>query len=81
MNFTDIVKVISDFLWNYILLFALLGVGIFLSFKLKFPQVTKLWASVKKLIQDIRNKVEVAEGSMTPLQSLATANALELQQS
>lgn len=78
MNFTDIVKVISDFLWNYILLFALLGVGIFLSFKLKFPQVTKLWASVKKLIQDIRNKVEVAEGSMTPLQSLATAVAAQV---
>ncbi|NLC41135.1 MAG: sodium:alanine symporter family protein, partial [Clostridiaceae bacterium] len=78
MNFTDIVKVISDFLWNYILLFALLGVGIFLSFKLKFPQVTKLWGSVKKLIQDIRNKVEVAEGSMTPLQSLATAVAAQV---
>lgn len=74
----EIIKTISDFLWNYILLFALLGVGIFLSFKLKFPQVTKLWGSVKKLIQDIKDKVEVPEGCMTPLQSLATAVAAQV---
>ena len=62
----SIIKTISDFIWNNILLFALLGVGIFLSIKLRFPQLTRLFPSIAKLVRDIRNKVTVKEGAMTP---------------
>ncbi|MDI9460838.1 MAG: alanine/glycine:cation symporter family protein [Saccharofermentanales bacterium] len=74
----SIVKIISDFIWNNILLFALLGVGIFLSIKLRFPQLTRLFPSIAKLVRDIRNKVTVKEGAMTPFQSLATAVAAQV---
>ncbi|MGI6090986.1 MAG: alanine/glycine:cation symporter family protein [Saccharofermentanales bacterium] len=74
----SIIKTISDFIWNNILLFALLGVGIFLSIKLRFPQLTRLFPSIAKLVRDIRNKVTVKEGAMTPFQSLATAVAAQV---
>lgn len=74
----DLVKTVSEFLWNYVLLFALLGVGIFLSIKLKFPQLTRLFPSIGKLIKDIKNKVPIQEGKMTPFQSLATAVAAQV---
>ena len=74
----DIVKGASGFLWNYILLFALMGVGIYLSVLLKFPQMTRLLPSIRKLVQDIRNKVQVPDGCMTPFQSLATAVAAQV---
>lgn len=73
-----VVKTISDFIWNNILLYALLGVGIFLSVKLRFPQLTRLFPSIANLIRDIRHKVTVKEGAMTPFQSLATAIAAQV---
>lgn len=77
-QFIDFIGAISGFIWDYILLFALLGVGIYLSILLKFPQVTRLFPSVKKLVVDIKNKVQVEEGRMTPFQSLSTAVAAQV---
>lgn len=77
-HFMEIIGRISGFIWDYILLFALLGVGVYMSILLKFPQVTMLFPSIKKLIADIKNKVKVQEGRMTPFQSLSTAVAAQV---
>lgn len=72
------VKFINSILWNYILLVLLVGIGILMTIRLKFPQFTRVFPALKKMIQDIKNKVEVEEGRMTPFQSLSTAIAAQV---
>ncbi|HHX19063.1 MAG TPA: alanine:cation symporter family protein [Clostridiaceae bacterium] len=74
----EVLTTIKDFLWDYVLLFALIGIGIYMSIRLRFPQVTRLFPSIGKLIRDIKNKVPAQEGRMTPFQSLATAIAAQV---
>lgn len=74
----EVLTTIKDFLWNYILLFALIGIGVYMSIKLRFPQIKRLFPNIGKLIRDIRNKVPAQEGRMTPFQSLATAVAAQV---
>lgn len=74
----DVLTTIKDYLWDYILLFGLIGIGIYMSIRLRFPQVTRLFPSIGKLFRDIKNKVPVQEGRMTPFQSLATAIAAQV---
>ncbi len=74
----EIVKSISAFLWNYILLFALLGVGIYMTIILKFPQFTRVLPAITRLIADIKSGKKVEDGRMTPFQSLATAVAAQV---
>ncbi|KAF5072653.1 Amino-acid carrier protein AlsT [anaerobic digester metagenome] len=69
---------ISAFLWNYILLFALLGVGLYMTVLLKFPQFTRVLPAITKLIGDIKSGKKVEDGRMTPFQSLATAVAAQV---
>lgn len=69
---------ISAFLWNYILLFALVGVGLYMTVLLKFPQFTRVLPAITKLISDIRAGKKVEDGRMTPFQSLATAVAAQV---
>lgn len=72
------VKFINGILWNYILLVLLVGIGIYMTIKLKFPQFTRVMPALKKMIIDIKNKVEVEEGRLTPFQSLSTAIAAQV---
>lgn len=72
------VKFINTILWNYILLFLLVGIGIFMTIRLKFPQFSRVMPALKKMINDIKNKVPVEEGRMTPFQSLSTAIAAQV---
>lgn len=68
----------KNFLWDYILLFLLVGIGIYLSVTLKFPQLRYLFPSLKKMLGDIIKKKPSKEGTMTPFQSLATAVASQV---
>lgn len=72
------VKFINTILWNYILLVLLVGIGIYMTIRLKFPQFSRVMPALKKMIQDIKNKVPVEEGRMTPFQSLSTAIAAQV---
>ncbi len=40
-NLLEVVVAVNGFLWNFLLLFILCGVGIYYTFKLKFIQVRK----------------------------------------
>lgn len=75
--FMDIVKFLNTILWDYILLFVLVGLGVFLSIKLKFPQ-KRMFPALKKMVKDIKEGVEAPEGRMTPFQSLSTAVAAQV---
>lgn len=74
----ELVASLGGFLWNFLLLFALVGAGIYFTIILKFPQFTRLMPAITKLIRDIKEGKEVPEGRMTPFQSLATAVAAQV---
>lgn len=76
--FFEFVRVISDFIWSYILMFVLVGVGVYLTVLLRFPQFTRVHVALKKMIADIRANAPVEPGRMTPFQSLATAVAAQV---
>ncbi len=78
-NLLNIVVVINSFLWNFLLLFILCGVGIYYTFKLKFIQVRKFGEGFKLVFGNLKLKGEKKEhGEMTPFQSLATAIAAQV---
>ncbi|MEL3911897.1 alanine/glycine:cation symporter family protein [Treponema pedis] len=72
------IQFLNSILWDYVLLFVLVGVGVFLSIKLKFPQISRMFPAMGKMFSDIKNKTEVPEGRMTPFQSLTTAVAAQV---
>ena len=74
----DFINSISAFIWNYILMFALLGVGIYMTVLLKFPQFTRVLPAIGRLFADIKAGKAVPEGRMSPFQSLATAVAAQV---
>ena len=73
-----IVGFVNTILWDYVLIFGLIGVGIYMTVKLKFPQFTRLFPALKEMIAGIVNKEEVEEGKMTPFQALSTAVAAQV---
>ncbi len=77
-NFRNFVDIVNTVLWDYVLIFALMGVGIFMTIKLKFPQFTRLIPALRKMIAGIMNKEKAEEGKMTPVQALATAVASQV---
>ena len=52
--FTQIVEQASDILWNYLLLFLLVGTGIFFTIKLHFEQFCRWCASLVQRFQPAR---------------------------
>ena len=44
---TNLVEVVNNYLWNYVLLFLLVGTGVYFSVRLRFVQVRKLGAGLK----------------------------------
>lgn len=77
-TFKALVDLVNSVLWNYILLVGLVGIGVYLTVRLKFPQFKRVWPALKKMLLDIKNKVPAAEGQMTPFQSLSTAIAAQV---
>lgn len=73
-----IVEAVNKILWDYVLIVALLGIGIFMTVRLKFPQFTRLFPALKKMVSGIINKDKVEEGKMSPVQALATAVAAQV---
>lgn len=76
--FKEFVYFMNNILWNYVLLFGLIGVGIFMTIKLRFPQFTRVGPALKKMIQGVINKEQAEGGKMTPFQALSTAVAAQV---
>lgn len=73
-----IVDFVNTILWDYVLIIALMGIGIFMTIKLKFPQFTRLFPALKKMLAGLVSKEPVEEGKMSPVQALATAVAAQV---
>ena len=79
MNFISIVDKLNSFLWDNLLIFLLLGTGIYYSFRLRFPQVRKIKAINEHVFGKILKKGDKADADgMTSFQALATALAAQV---
>ena len=76
MNF--VVDAVNKVLWDYILIVALFGVGIYMTVRLKFPQFTRLMPALKEMLGAIIRKEKAEEGKMSPFQALATSVAAQV---
>lgn len=74
--FRTILGMINKVLWDYLLVFGLIGIGIFMTIRLNFPQLSRGMLALKKMIDDeILDREEAEEGKMTPFQALSTGLA------
>ncbi|MGL5123683.1 MAG: alanine/glycine:cation symporter family protein [Fusobacteriaceae bacterium] len=78
-SFDLMVQNTSDIIWNSVLIFLLLGTGIFYTIKLKFIQIRKFKEGFKRVISGatLTGEAAGAEG-MSSYQSLATAIAAQV---
>ena len=74
----SVVEVVNKFLWDYALLILLLGTGIFYSFRLKFIQVRKFGAGMKKMFGGFSLHGKSSENGLSSFQALATAIAAQV---
>ncbi len=74
----EIVNMASKVLWDYILIFGLMGIGIFMTIKLKFPQFSRVFPALKKMISGIIKNEKPEDGKMSPFQALSTAVAAQV---
>ena len=79
-NFVETINKINDFIAGKILVTGLLFAGLFLSFILGFPQITKMGRAFKLVFGGLFKKQEgpKEEGSMSSFQALATAVAAQV---
>ena len=73
-----VVQAINGYLGNYILLFLLLGGGIFFSIKTKFVQVRCFSEGMKNVFGNIKLKGDKLDSGMSSFQALATAIAAQV---
>lgn len=72
----DVLDDISGVIWGpFVLLPLLLGTGIWLSFRLGFPQVTKMWAALRLAFMQRSDADAEHDGDVSHYQALATALA------
>ena len=69
---------INTYLSNYILVFLLLGVGLWYSIKTRFVQVRCFGEGMKKVFGNLKLNGEKHESGMSSFQALATAIAAQV---
>lgn len=75
----EFVTNLNDILWNYVLLFLLLGTGLYFTIRLKFIQVRKFGEGFKRIFGGISLKGKKAgEDGMSSFQAVATAIAAQV---
>ncbi len=73
------VVAVSDFVWNNILLFVLVGTGVFFTIRTNFVQVRRFGAGMKRVFGGLSLKGEKAgQEGMSSFQALATAIAAQV---
>ncbi len=68
---------LNDFLWNGLLLFLLLGVGIYFTVVLRFVQIRRFGPMVMTIFNTLK-KNKTSEKGISPLQGLTTAMAAQV---
>ena len=78
---SDLVSTINFMLWDYLLIYALLGIGLFFSIYLGVPQLTKLGAAFKSVFGGLFAKKDAADKdhkSLSQFQALAVAVSAQI---
>mgnify|MGYP001075878869 CR=1 FL=1 len=73
-----IVSKINEYLSNYILIFLLVGVGLWYSIKTRFVQVRCFGEGMKKFFGEMNLRGGAQKSGMTSFQALATAIAAQV---
>ncbi len=77
--FNNLVLAIDDIVWNYLLLFLLVGTGIFFSIRTRFVQIRRFGAAFKRVFGSFTlNGDKAGKDGMSSFQALATAIAAQV---
>lgn len=68
----------NSILWDYVLIIGLVGIGLYFSIRLGFPQIGRFGTAAKKVFGGIFKKEANKEGSMSSFQALATSIAAQI---
>lgn len=74
----NIVGFVNGILWDYVLVIGLVGIGIYVSIRLGFPQISRFGKASKKVFGGVFKKEVSKEGSMSSFQALATSIAAQI---
>ena len=74
----NFVGFVNGILWDYVLIFGLVGIGFYFTIRLGFLQVKRFGVASKKVFGGVFNKEERKEGTMTSFQALATSIAAQI---
>ena len=66
-------KIVNDFIWGVPAMICIIGVGLFLSIRMRFIQIRKFPLALKETIGKMFQKKEAAQGALTPFQAVCTA--------
>ena len=68
-------QAVNGFIWGVPAMICIIGVGLLLSVRTRFIQVSKFGAALKNTIGKIFDKTQAKDGSMSPFQAVCTALA------
>ena len=68
-------NVINNFIWGVPAMICIIGVGLYLSFGLRFLQIRKFPYAIRTTIGRMFRKKDASDGAMTPFQAVCTALA------
>lgn len=68
-------RAVNNFIWGVPAMICIIGVGLFLSLRLRFLQIRKFPYAIKTTIGRMFRKREASDGAMTPFQAVCTALA------
>lgn len=74
----ELLEQINSILWGPVMLFLLLGTGVYFTVRLRFIQVRKFGAVLKQVFGGIFTKKENIEGGISSFQALTTAVAAQV---
>ena len=77
-SLSNIVGAINTALWGYLLIYALIGVGLFFTVYLGAPQITKFGAAFKSVFGGLFAKKEKDAQSLSQFQALAVAISAQI---
>lgn len=79
MSFSKIIETINNYLWGYIIIFLLVGTGLYFTLRLRFVQVRKFGSALKHVFGGMFSKEARADkDGLTSFQALATAVAAQV---
>ena len=68
-------SVVNNFIWGVPAMICIIGVGLYLSIRMRFLQIRKFPYSMKVTLGRMMKKKEASDGALTPFQAVCTALA------